>query len=537
LKEIYNTHNYLDRTVFDKTGFLYKGPADYEIYKIFGVDKIKQIQRDITVDKILTEDQMKSLSEKVGKLQNNFFASQEYYEFIKIFVNKLVDFIIEIIENKDVSTEEKRILLHNIQSIYFYKSPDITERLQIGDLLLITAKANKYEIVRGYFGQKMNGELVYEMSLTGDWVVEHVLNIFKKESVDNQLNILHQLVTTGSAAAGEGAHSRGGFVHIEEIIFDIANGEFVPLVKYFAQVSLKRLKHEEENPSVGILTYEGNNNAGRITENIDKGITQENDKIKSELVLPKQFVHNRAYFVAKDYISVLDSANIPIGLVNIENSTIDKEKLSEGLPVNILYNLEAVVNKQNNKNMPLDMGAVLLLLKKYKIDITQVFPNVLPEEVQKYIQLSEKINSIYDRVTIKKQLGNHIPAWYHKKILEIFEIVNANVEAFFDGFEYAKNEFLKAQKDGYEDGMLNSIQMVARINKIEGVKEWVKESPKESRKSGAGRIKNTNKKQFNQIRAIIARRLKALDNQNMAMWKEVQNVDLSQEKKRNKQCV
>lgn len=377
----------------------------------------------------------------------------------------------------------------------------------IDELLFVASLVNKKESLRGQIGRKINQELALRIS-DNRLNTENINRMFRVMPIEMRLNVIHQLVTVAAMSVGWGYGFRAGFLKAKEIIEEIDNKTSVPIVQYFCEVSLRRIQQEKKTPSIGMITVDGNINEGRLIEEPDKRISNEDKYIKKKIALPEQFKYYRAYFVAKDYITLLDSANIPDGIIHISREELDKRGNKYILTLEQLYNIKEAVDSSVQQGAIFDMSSLLLFLKNSNVDIQQVFPNVSAGDIQKGINLAKAVKEIEGRIKkIQIDKLQEVNTLHHKEVQAIMNIVNENEETFFDGFTKFKNDYDKAQKNNDYDGMIEAVDKVVSIKTV------------------------FNDIQFNQIQARVAEMITTLKNNNKDRRGMVTNIDFSEEEK------
>jgi len=513
------------RVVFPKISHFHKGPADYKIHQMYGFSKMYRLQSENV--QLITEEQEKQfhrINSEFRVLENKLFASEEYHVLVTDFIKELVSFSTKISEDEGEDDVQRKMFFHNIQTLYFGWSPDITERISISNKLLIVAEANKNEFIRGQFGQKMNGELVYSMSWGAESLVDDILQTFYNLEVKDKLNVIHQLVTIASMSAGEGTQSRNGFLRSQKIIENIFGTEKSPIVKYFAKISLEKIAQEEKNPSIGVLTYEGNVNAGRLVEGVNKDIDNDSKWIKSKIVLPDKFLHHKAYFVSSDCIALLDSANIPSAFINKNRHEVEAETYDSVLTAEQLANIKSVVDNAIKNNQSIDMSSVLLFLESNNIDIHTVFPKAQMSDIKKYLNLAKEINRIENNVVqIRNAAAREASELYYEEIQKIFNFVDDNEKKFFEGFEKSREDYAKMKEDGYEDGMVNIIEYISmsRISRRR-MKNKLPEL-------GMDVSHMQQEPHLNTAQAEVEKRFSSLQDANQKRWNKIKKLDFSDE--------
>jgi len=231
--------------------------------------------------------------------------------------------IITITEKyRDSKPEKLKTFIEILDEIFFHYSPNIFNYLNLspGLMLEIVAKVNRYEELRGYIGQNIVGEAVYEINFNRSGVVEEIIKHINSLPVGEREDVIHQIETLYS---GSVANSSWSYESVDKL--RIILGQFTksnrPLTRIVAGVAQERFENEDEDSSTSVFTYKGNKSSGRLysLENTD-GVS---DKIQSNL--PMGYL---ATIASSDVLIAKDYAGMPRFGARVENAS-DIKKLPD----------------------------------------------------------------------------------------------------------------------------------------------------------------------------------------------------------------
>lgn len=180
-----------------------------------------------------------------------------------IFIETMISFV----EEKANNINEKNkldLFINNIQEKMFSFSPNIFNSINLEDMVILSAKANRVPEIQGWFGQTMVGEVVYELNWSPDNIEEKIANKILKLNIAEIFDVLEQLETIGAHACGEMYDASQAFEKVIKIIKLVDKNKRSPLVDYITSLIFERLKIESNSPSLGFITYRGNKEHSRI---------------------------------------------------------------------------------------------------------------------------------------------------------------------------------------------------------------------------------------------------------------------------------
>lgn len=213
------------------------------------------------------------------------------------------DQVISIVENnRETDPQKVDDFLVALKDIFFGKSPDISSELPMAKMLMVAARVNRIEEMRGLIGQEIIGEFVYDLSFspadTGEWLAGKI----EQFPVGIREDVINQLETAYSNAVANGRWSEPAVGGIQQII-DHFTESHRPLTRIVAEAAQKRCTEEMEHPSLGVLTYARNAVGGRLGS-LD---TTPSVADRFESNLPRGY---KALVVARDVITGFDSAGM-----------------------------------------------------------------------------------------------------------------------------------------------------------------------------------------------------------------------------------
>lgn len=228
---------------------------------------------------------------------------------ISIFIETMISFV----EEKAINIDEKNkldLFINNIQESMFSFSPNIFNSINLEDMVILSAKANRVPEVQGWFGQTMVGEIVYELNWPPEDIENKVVSKILKLSTAEILDILEQLEVTGARASGEMYDASNAFDKVVNIINSIKVHKNSPIINYVSELVLERLGNEENNPSLGFLTYNGEKGRSRLNKQRSEDMNKESYKI-SHQINPNIHIDGLILPIASDAIASFDHSNTP----------------------------------------------------------------------------------------------------------------------------------------------------------------------------------------------------------------------------------
>jgi predicted GNAT family N-acyltransferase len=249
----------------------------------------------------------------------------------KIFFEQLLDFI----ETKKEDPKERQKLqefISRTHEYFFSFSPGLEESLAFEDKLLLTAKSNRIPEVQGWFGQKMVGEIVYDLNFGGSpEYIKKIAQGISKKSISEILDVVSQLETVGAHAAGEMYDASSALRKVIEIIRIVRTNNPSPIVDYACGLALERLRQETKDPSVGFVTYHGNKEHGRLRKETTEQMRQNHLALAGQINPDIDIEGETLVPVASDAVVAMDHSHIPRFIARI-----DRERLPKGQEISII---------------------------------------------------------------------------------------------------------------------------------------------------------------------------------------------------------
>ncbi len=184
-------------------------------------------------------------------------------EFIYSNPDIFFDELISLVKSERAQNKEKlTAFLIDLKEGFFSGSPDVTDGLQVDDLMVISARVSRVEEIRGWIGQSMTPSVVYALSYSG-YTSAHLIAKIDSLNPGEQIDVVHQLETVYGNAIANGDWADPAAIKVAETIAHFASAEN-PLMRIVATVGEKRIKKENENPSLSFIQFGGDSNDGRM---------------------------------------------------------------------------------------------------------------------------------------------------------------------------------------------------------------------------------------------------------------------------------
>ncbi|HRH32824.1 MAG TPA: hypothetical protein PK720_01585 [bacterium] len=257
------------------------------------------------------------------EIKNNSMPA-EYRQSMAVFIQELIKFSSEKLGIQD-QKEKAYNFISSIKDLLFSASPSIANEIDLDELLLATAKANRIPEIQGWFGQTMVDEAIYEINLCSEEIINSLIQKIKNLSVPDTLDIIQQLETIGAKAAGGGWADRA-VTKTEKIIQGIKDQHYSPLMAYAVDSALERVKEEEINPTMGIVTFLGDRSYGRISETLEQQLKEQSiwlqTYIRPSINVPPA---GNMIRIASDSIAITDHTNTPCSFASFDVNNLPKE--------------------------------------------------------------------------------------------------------------------------------------------------------------------------------------------------------------------
>lgn len=310
----------------------------------------------------------------------------KYREGITILWGELIKFCAK----KSGKLEEREKLsqfIEILQETLFSYSPSIANEIGTSNLLFVTAKANRIPEAQGWFGQNLVGEMVYELNWCSDETIKIIKEKVSKLSISEKIDIIHQFETLGANAAGQG-WADSALDKIVKFIKDIQEETESPLVKYAADMAFERLQKESLDPSLGVITFNGNKSQGRLSEQLRQELQHESYKLQSQIqpdvTIPRG---GNIIKVAADTVAITDHSNLPRFYSPIDTNELPEP---EGLSRQTLEYAQSITTPLNIRQ-PKNMEQILHYINQ-EVMMPQKGDSFTPAELaQEWTKISKVI--------------------------------------------------------------------------------------------------------------------------------------------------
>lgn len=253
---------------------------------------------------------------------NQRLLAPRYREGVGVFLDTLIDFVADKASDR-ANAGRLRDFIGNIQESLFSFSPNISNQIGMENLLVATAKANRVPEAQGWFGQNMVGEMAYELSFCHPEQVDRIVEAIKKRPIGEVLDIIQQVETVAADALAQGDWADPAVDRSEHILAQLNEHLGSPLVRYSVDLSLERIKQEEDEPTLGVLTFHGNKQAGRLGRDLTRQQHQQHVELSGQ-INPDVPVEGAMLPIASDAVAIFDHSQIPRHLARVNPETLPK---------------------------------------------------------------------------------------------------------------------------------------------------------------------------------------------------------------------
>ncbi len=270
---------------------------------------------------------------------NQRLLAPRYREGVSIFLNTLIDFI-EDKSSDPAKVKKLQSFIGDLHEALFSFSPNIANHIGLENLLITTAKATRVPEAQGWFGQNMVGELTYELNWAHEESVELILNKIRKLGLSEQLDVIHQLATIGADAISQGEPGYNAHDRIVRMLEVINQESPYPIMGYATENALITIEREEENPSLSVITFQGNVAGARLPEELSEALNEQNETLKRQVrITNKDGKNYKMLPIASDAVGLFDHSNTPRQFAQLEIASLPKpaeinanrvEQLKEG---------------------------------------------------------------------------------------------------------------------------------------------------------------------------------------------------------------
>lgn len=252
---------------------------------------------------------------------NQRLLAPRYREGVSIFLNSLIDFIEEKANFGD--REKLQTFVSGLHEAMFSFSPNLANQIGLENMLLTTAKATRVSEAQGWFGQNMVGELTYELNWAHEESVGRILNRIKKLELPEQLDVIHQLTTVAADAIAQGEPGYQAHDRIVRMLEIINHESQYPIVRYATENALITIEREEENPSLGVVTFHGNVAGARLPETLNQNLVDESDRLKKQVRIKNGPQGSyKILQISSDAVALFDHSNTPRQFSKVDVSSL-----------------------------------------------------------------------------------------------------------------------------------------------------------------------------------------------------------------------
>ncbi len=272
----------------------------------WNLDKNPQLKSEVEIDELISAmyaSDPSSLGSRFGFRDDADPAEQNPARFFE----KLILFIKNAPKDQRLSE-----FVASVHEKYFSFSPNLMNSLSMQDQLILMAESTRVPEIQGWFGQTMVGEFVYELSYCKPAVVSALLKAVLSKNTTAVLDVVHQLSTIGADAIAQGGWADPAVDRAKDILLSIKKKSKVPLIQYAVDISLERIAHEMENPTLGVITFTGNKAASRISESYSEKEKITSQKIERS-IMPTGLSSRESYTflpISSDMIGAFDHSKL-----------------------------------------------------------------------------------------------------------------------------------------------------------------------------------------------------------------------------------
>jgi len=246
---------------------------------------------------------------------NQRLLAPRYREGVGVFLDTLIDFVADKASDRE-NAGRLRSFIGNVQESLFSFSPNISNQVGMENLLITTAKANRVPEAQGWFGQNMVGEMAYELSFCHPEQVDRIVEAIKRRPIGEVLDIIQQVETIAADALAQGDWAEPAVGRSEQILAQLNEHFGSPLIHYSVDLSLDRIRQEEEEPTLGVLTFHGNKQAGRLGRDLTREQRQQDAELSAQ-INPDVPVEGTMLPIASDAVAIFDHSQIPRHLARV----------------------------------------------------------------------------------------------------------------------------------------------------------------------------------------------------------------------------
>lgn len=412
---------------------------------------------------------------------NQRLLAPRYREGVSVFLDTLIDFVADKASDR-ANAERLRNFIGNIQESLFSFSPNISNQVGMENLLITTAKANRVPEAQGWFGQNMVGEMAYELSFCGPEQVDKIVEAINKRPIGEVLDIIKQIETVAADALAQGDWAEPAVDRSAHILQQLDEHFGSPLIHYSVALSLERIKQEEQEPTLGVLTYQGNKQAGRLSRDLSRDQHQQHTQLAGQ-INPDVPVEGTILPIASDAVAIFDHSQIPRHLARI-----NPEALPQPETISIVALRNAIETCRNPRQLhPEDLVNLITFINdRVVVPDKKTWPEISdrlsPEDWNAFFRANQSFEALRQRYNQalhsgQKESYTDRDLWQSQegysleeattKVASSYPIIRPNLVAYMEGVELQlTKKLVPAHFESY-----NGIPYDQKLNPFTGSQE------------------------------------------------------------------
>lgn len=244
--------------------------------------------------------------------------------------SEFLDELVRFIEDKVRREDEGEILqafLENIQNRFFHGHPNIATSLPAGELLIIAARATRISQARGWLGSELVEQLGFKLNFADAGVSESIVQTLENQPIETVLDIIDQLQIVAANSLASYSSGEHGFDHAKSIINSLKKAYVSPLVEYYGELAINRIDKETANPSLSIISREGDPLQGRIAQSFSEIDQKKFLQLRNQINPLKPTPYGSKFLpIASDALGLYDRSNLFCSIASIDFSQLPPEQ-------------------------------------------------------------------------------------------------------------------------------------------------------------------------------------------------------------------
>ena len=273
-----------------------------------------------------------------GKLKENFFRN------LQVFAREKYE---EGENTNQLDTFLLALHSHCFNHHHFCGSIPVFEKI------LLTSEMNEHPVLRGNLGQELVATTVHDLSFMQGPVVKSLEAYQDQLSPGDSLRLLYQLPTIGAQAMATSSWAGATEESIKLFLQSQIDKPTTSLLeKFVAERGMAVLRSEEDEPSQNVVTYQGNEQAGRMREH-NESLNKEHQALVS--VVQPSIPMEPGFKVirsAVDRLTVFDRTGMPLyqGYLSPEQNKQIEERLTQppdyDFPLEVIHDLANFIKQE-----------------------------------------------------------------------------------------------------------------------------------------------------------------------------------------------